>query len=73
MGTVLAAAVIGRARIACSARTDRPGMQRIGRSDAGRKTRADRRQDLHRQRNQDDWKKISQATAHDPTFSIAPT
>jgi hypothetical protein len=44
-------------------------MQGIGGSDAGGETRADRREDLHCQRQQDDWKKISQAPAHQTTFS----
>jgi hypothetical protein len=38
--------------------TDRSCMQRVGGSDAGRPARGDRGEDLHRQGNQDDWKKF---------------
>ena len=55
---------IGLAVGICATRTERSRMQGIGRGDAGRETCANRRQNLHRQREQDDWKKISQAPAH---------
>ena len=42
-------------------------MQGIGRSDAGGPGCADRRENLHQHRNQDDWKKFSQPPAHETT------
>jgi hypothetical protein len=64
-----AAALVGLAGGTGAASTDRSRMHGIGGSDAGGKTGADRREDLHDQRQQDDWKKISQAPAHQTTFS----
>jgi hypothetical protein len=58
------AALVGLAGGTGAAGTDRRRMQGIRGGDAGRKTCADRREDLHRQRQQDDWKKISQAPTH---------
>ena len=63
-----AAALVGLADGIGAAGTDRRRMQRIGGGDAGRKTCADRRQDLHHQRQQDDWKKISQTPSHQTRF-----
>jgi hypothetical protein len=64
MGAMFAAGLIGLPGRGSAAGTDRRRMLGIGGGDAGRKTCADRRQDLHRQRQQDDWKKISQAPSH---------
>jgi hypothetical protein len=68
MGAMRAAALVGLASGISAAGTDRSRMQGIGGGDAGRKTCADRRKDLHRQRQQDDWKKISQAPSHQTHF-----
>ena len=55
-----------RGRIAMA---DDGRMQRIGGGNAGRPGCADRRENLHQHRNQDDWKEFSQPPAHDPTSS----
>ena len=64
MGAMPTTGLIGLAGGISAAGTDRSRMQGIRGGDAGRKTCADRREDLHRQRQQDDWKKISQAPSH---------
>src|SRR6266480_7762939 len=52
--------ILGRSPVV----TDRSRMQGIGGGDAGGPTCSDRRQDLHRQGNQDDRKKFPQPPAH---------
>jgi hypothetical protein len=64
MGAMLAG-LIGLVRGRAMAGTDRSRMQRIGSSDADGPRRSDRREYLHQQGNQDDWKKSPQPPAHE--------
>src|SRR5437879_12553576 len=59
--------ILGRSRVV----TDRGRMQGIGGGDAGGPTCSDRRQDLHRQGNQDDRKKFPQPPAHQLSPPVA--
>ena len=65
MGAGLAGLIVGnRGRIAMA---NDGRVERIGCGNAGRPGCADRRKNLHQQRNQDDWKQFPQPPAHDPT------
>ncbi|SRR5216684_4674895 len=57
----LASVSLRRTRVAV---TNNGRLQRIGGGDAGRPACADRCENLHRQGNQDDWKKFSQPPPH---------